>query len=392
MSNLIWYPGHDILLPDIVRAENSHVFDAAGRRYVDLESGVWCTSIGHGNARVLRAMTDQAAQIAHSGYCYSSAIVESAAREVLSLLGFEGGHCIFLCSGSEAVEFGVRFAQRVMPQPRLLTMTDSYFGAYGSATRRDDAGWYAYDWLGCVDCPDPSSATACAHWAAIPFEHIGGFLFEPGSSSGLVRFPPEQRIHDIVERVRHNGGLYLVNEVTTGIGRTGAWFGHDHYGIRPDIVALGKSIGNGYPVSVTVFAPGVLDRLHGESMPYAQSHQNDPVGAAVVREVIRTVRDDGLVARSAEIGRVLVSGLEAIRERTGAIREIRGRGLMLAVELRDDPENSRAIHVQRELVRRGFILARRTGTSVFRIDPPLTIERHDVSIFLTTFEKVLSDL
>jgi len=117
MSSLIWYPGHEITLPDIVRAENSYVFDAAGNRYVDLESGVWCTSIGHGNARVLRAMTDQAAQIAHSGYCYSSKIVERTAHEVLSLLGFEGGRCVFLCSGSEAIEFGVRLMQKATLQP-----------------------------------------------------------------------------------------------------------------------------------------------------------------------------------------------------------------------------------------------------------------------------------
>jgi acetylornithine aminotransferase len=391
MSSLIWYPGHELLLRDIVRAENGHLFDSAGNRYVDLESGVWCSTIGHGNPRVLHAMTDQAARIAHTGYCYSNQIVESAAQEVLSVLGFDGGRCVFLCSGSEAVEFGVRFAQKVASRPTLMTMADSYFGAYGSASRRDENEWFCFDWLGCVDCPDTDGGAAgCAHWAAIPFDRIGGFLFEPGSSSGLVRFPPRKRIRDIVERLRADGGLYLVNEVTTGVGRTGAWFGHNHYEIRPDIVALGKSIGNGYPVSVTAFAPGVIERLGGESLIYAQSHQNDPLGAAIAREVIRTVRDEKLVQRSAEMGHLLLNGLEAISERSGRIVAIRGRGLMVAVELVDDAKNALAIHVQRELVQRGFILARRFGTSVLRIDPPLTIERQDLEAFLTTLENVLS--
>jgi len=270
-------------------------------------------------------------------------------------------------------------------------MTDSYFGAYGSASRREDHDWYCYDWLACADCPEANGVAACAHWAAIPFERLGGFLFEPGSSSGFVRFPPRKRIHDIVERVRQDGGLCMVNEVTTGVGRTGAWFGHDHYDFRPDIVALGKSVGNGYPVSVTALAPGVIERLGGEPFLYAQSHQNDPLGAAILREVIRTVRDEKLVERSAEMGRVLMSGLEAICERTGTILTIRGRGLMVAVELQDDTEHARAIRVQRELVRLGYILARRMGTSVFRIDPPLTIERQDLTDFLATFEEVLSD-
>jgi acetylornithine aminotransferase len=122
-------------------------------------------------------------------------------------------------------------------------------------------------------------------------------LFEPGSSSGLVRFPPEKLIRGIVGAVRENDGFILVNEVTTGVGRTGRWFGYQHYGISPDVVALGKGIGNGYPVSVTACAPRVISRLGGRPIPYSQSHQNDPLGAAVAREVVRTVREEGLSSR-----------------------------------------------------------------------------------------------
>ena len=89
--------------------------------------------------------------------------------------------------------------------------------------------------------------------------------------------------------VKKDNGLVLVNEVTTGVGRTGNWFGFQHYGISPDIVALGKSIDNGYPVSVTVFAQEVMHRLAGAPLKYAQSHQNDPLGAAVAREVVQIV-------------------------------------------------------------------------------------------------------
>ena len=85
-----------------------------------------------------------------------------------------------------------------------------------------------------------------------------------------------------------------MNEVTTGVGRTGRWFGYQHYGLAPDIVAIGKGIGNGYPVSVTAFAPRAVDRLGGRPIKYAQSHQNDPLGAGVAREVIRVIREDGL--------------------------------------------------------------------------------------------------
>jgi acetylornithine aminotransferase len=392
MNHVVWYPGHELLLGDIIRAENCHLYDFQGKRYVDLESGVWCTSIGHGNPRILRAIAEQSARIAHTGFSYSNGIVEQAAREILSLLGFEGGRCVFLCSGSEAVEYGVRTAQSVVNRPLLMTMTDSYCGAYGSASRKQEDEWFCFDWTACAACPHAGECDErCEHWAAIPFDDIGGFLLEPGSSSGLVRFPPVKLIRNVVARVRENDGLVLVNEVTTGIGRTGLWFGYQHYGISPDVVALGKGIGSGYPVSVAAFAPGVMERLGGRPVKYAQSHQNDPLGAAVAREVVKVIKEEGLIERGKAIADTLLCGLEGISDRTGQVKEIRSRGLMVAIELRDGPGTPFTIQVHRELVRRGYVLGRRPGLAILRLDPSLTVDQGDIEGFLETFEAVLSD-
>lgn len=389
MTHLIWYPGHDFLLDDIVRAENCHLYDSNGKRYVDLESGVWCTSIGHGNPRILRVIAEQAVRISHAGFCYSSRVVEEASNEILSVLGFDDGMCVFLCSGSEAVEFGVRVAQSIIARPLLMTMTDSYFGAYGSASERQEDKWFCFDWMGCANCPDSDDCDErCEYWAAIPFDRIGGFLFEPGSSSGLVRFPPVKLIHRITEVIKENDGLTLVNEVTTGVGRTGMWFGHQHYGIRPDVVALGKGIGNGYPVSATAFAPGVIDRLGGRPILYAQSHQNDPLGAAVAREVVSTIREEGLIERARAISDVLLPGLEDIKSRSDPISDVRGRGLMVAIEIDDDTGASLTVRLHHELVRRGFIVGRRPGVNVLRLDPSLTVDAGDIEDFLEAFGKL----
>lgn len=390
MSRLLWYPGHELLLTDIVRAENSYLYDGNGKRYVDLESGVWCTSIGHGHPEVLRALTEQSGRIAHMGFNYSNAVVEEAAEEILSLLGFDGGMCVFLCSGSEAVEYGVRVAQMVGRRPLLMTMTDSYFGAYGSAKTRRGDEWFCFDWMGCPRCSSAEADESCEHWASTPFEKIGGFLFEPGSSWGFVRFPPKRLIGLIVDKVKESDGLVLVNEVTTGIGRTGEWFGFQHYGIAPDIVAMGKGIGNGYPISVTAFSPGVIERLGGVPVPYAQSHQNDALGAAVARRVVGVIREEGLIERSRDISALLMSGLVEIKSRTGKIEEVRGRGLMAAIDLADDAGGSFTARTHRELARRGFIAARRPGTNTLRLDPPLTIEERDIEEFLQTLEDVLT--
>ncbi len=391
MTSIIWYPGHDILLKDVARAEGCYLYDSSGKRYVDLESGVWCISIGHSDPRIVKVLGEQAARIAHNGFVYSSAIVEDAARDVLALIDFEGGNLVFLCSGSEAVEYGVRVTRMITDKPLLMTMADSYFGAYGSAWRRDKTEWFSFDWMACSGCPEGRVCDeTCRHWAAVPFGRIGGFLFEPGSSSGLVRFPPVKLIRSIVGEVHSTGGLVQVNEVTTGIGRTGRWFGYQHYDIAPDIVSMGKGVGNGYPVAVTAFQPGVIDRLGGKPVMYAQSHQNDPLGAAVAREVIRVIEEDGLVARSAEIGIPLVSGLEGIKARTGKIRAVRGRGLLVAIEMEDGPEEALTRLALRDLLDRGYVLARRSGFGILRVDPPLTIDLEDIEAFLDTFEQVLA--
>jgi len=392
MSRIAWYPGHELILQDIVRAENCRLFDAGGRSYLDLESGVWCTPLGHGHPAVLQAVVDQLTRVAHTGFNYTSPVVDDAARDLLPLIGFEDGRCVFLCSGSEAVEYGVRAAASVSDRPLFLTMADSYFGAYGSASTRETDKWHIFDWTACGECPDKTGCgEECPYWSSIPFQRIGGFLLEPGSSSGLVRFPPEKLVQAIVTTVRENGGLVLVNEVTTGIGRTGRWFGFQHYGITPDVVALGKGVGNGYPVSVTLFGPEMTNRLGDMSIAYAQSHQNDPLGAAAARAVIQTVENEGLIERSRTLSSLLIEGLEAIGSASRRVRAVRGRGLMAAVDLEDGPDRAFAVRAHRRLVDQGFLVGLRPGLSVLRIDPSLTIDPEDLTAFLSALEEVLND-
>ncbi len=391
MSKLIWNPGHELLLDEIVRAENCYLYDKSGKRYVDLESGVWCTSIGHGNRRILSVMNEQYGKISHTGFCYSSETSESAAGEMLALVGMEGGRCIFLCSGSEAVEFGVRLARSTLDRPKLMTLHDSYFGAYGSAHRRADDEWYTFDWTRCANCPAATECnSACPHLAEIPFSEIGGFLFEPGSSSGFVRFPPEKLIAAIAMEIRAADGFLLVNEVTTGIGRTGKWFGYQHYNLEPDMVAMGKGVGNGYPVALTAMSPRLIERLGDRPVLYMQSHQNDPMGAAIAREVVRQIEEERLVDRAAELGEFLAAGLRAIESRVDSVGEVRARGLMAAIDLVDDDQASFTMKTHRELVRRGFIVVKRPGRNVLRLDPALTIEKDDLRQFLITFEDVVT--
>ncbi len=388
MENIIWSTGHRLILNDIVKARNCELSDAAGNRYIDMESGVWCTSVGHCNPRINSVMISQLKRITHTGFNYCNPVLETAAGKVLETTGFPGGKCEFLCSGSEAVEYCIRAAKAIRPDAMMLTFSDSYFGAYGEAARQDSKEWYRYNRYDCT-CNSGGEGCRgdCEEFSKIPFDRIGIFVFEPGSSSGLVRFPSTKLIRRIAEKIRENNGLIIINEVTTGAGRTGKWFGFQHYDLEPDMIATGKGIGNGYPVSVAAISERAARLLEKSHFHYSQSHQNDPLGATVVNEVIGTINDEKLVERSRSLGEKLMTSLENMIKPGSILKEIRGRGLMIAIEFTRD-----AGQVQEELVRRGFIVAKRSAHEVLRIDPALTIKEKDIDQFLVSLDEIIKNL
>jgi len=385
MENIIWSIGHKLELTDIVKADNCHLYDSKGNKYIDLESGVWCTSVGHCNPRVNAVIQSQINKIIHSGFCYANPVIEKTARKILEITKLNEGKCEFICSGSEAVEYSMRVAKTITDKPLTLTFSDSYFGAYGEASKRDNEKWHLYNWLDCSCNTNEDGCTGeCKEFNSIPFDRIGIFLFEPGSSSGLVRFPSDKLINKIINRIRSNNGIIIINEITTGIGRTGKWFGFQHYDIDPDIVAIGKGVGNGYPISITAISKNIALQLEKKPYLYSQSHQNDPLGALIANEVIDTIKDENLLGRSVRLGNKITSRLNDIKAAGSIIKAIRGRGLMIAIEL-----SGQAELVCKELLSQGFILVKRAGVEVLRMDPALTIEEKDLDSFLTVFEKII---
>lgn len=388
MNSLLNITGHETRIPDIVRGEGAYVVDANGKTWLDLESGVWCLPLGHCHPRINAALIEQAGAMAHAGFCYSNGVVEAAARDVLSVVDFPDGQCLFLCSGSEVIELAGQIIRHLTGRTTTLCLHDAYFGSFGSTQNRS-SGWYEFDWRECETCPHRNDCQpACDRLTSIPAD-ISAFAFEPGSSSGFVRFPPESLVRNLVDAVRQRGGLILANEVTTGIGRTGAWFGHQHYSLSPDLICIGKGLGNGYPVSTLAINRETAGKLEaGTSGPfrYMQSHQNDPLGAAVARAVITELSDSQLVVRAAKLGEKLLNELRSI-ESSEHVVEVRGRGLMYAVEFTGKAVGDQ---VYDQLLDQGFIVCNRGG--LFRIDPPLVIKESEFSAFVRVFHSVLEAL
>lgn len=380
MKNVLQCIGYDLLYPNIIKAENCTLYDEHGETYLDLESGIWCTSVGHSNPGISRVIKEQSEKIMHTGYCYANPVIQKTSEKLLEITGIGEGKCLYLCSGSEAVELSGSIARAVSDKPCLLTLKDSYLSAFGSAGKKEAEDWILLDWQKGESLEQ------------IPFEKIAAFIFEPGSSSGLVHFPPEELINEIVTKVRAHKGLIIANEVTTGIGRTGEWFGYNHYNIIPDITAIGKGLGNGYPVSTVALSQHVARQVDSKGFHYSQSHQNDPLGAAVAHEVISIIEKDNLLAECRKKGEKLKEGLNKIKENFGIIKEVRGRGLMLAIEFEQNSSVSYAHKINSELIKEKILLLKRPGLEIFRLNPALTIENPDIETFLSTFEAIISRL
>ena len=375
---------HDIVKTDFERGRNCQLYDAAGRRYVDFESGCWSAVLGYCHPRINAVMAAQIGNVMHLGTRYPNALVEDAAISILDITALGDGKCVLLSSGSEAVEFGVQAARRISQRPWLLTFSNSYLAAYGSGGARRAEEWRTLD-PRAGDGLDPSAVLE-----GIPFERIGGFVFEPGGSgSAEVRFPSGPLVREIARRVQQAGGLVVANEITTGLGRTGRWFGFQHYDIQPDIVALGKGLGNGYPVSAVAMRPEIASALEASGLHYAQSHQNDPLGAAVAREVIAILQEERWVERGAELGAFFLGELQRLGQKHSAVKEVRGRGLLLGLEFRSGATVISAT-VFRALLDRGFLVACGTAANYLRFDPSLTMEKDDVIDLVRALDEILT--
>ena len=378
MKNILHLSGHSILYDDIIRADNCILYDSKGNDYLDMESGVWCSTVGHCNPCMIKPLNEQASDIIHTGFCYINPILDKACEKILKITGLKNGKSLFLCSGSEVVDLAIRISKHITGRKLILTMADSYLSALGYFDNKDN--WILLDWLNNESIEK------------ISFEQIAAFVFEPGSSSGMVRFPPKDLIKQIVRKTKDNDGIVICNEVTTGIGRTGQWFGYNHYDITPDIAALGKGLGNGYPVSCLACSEETAKNINYETFFYSQSHQNDPLGAFIANEVIDIIEKENLIHAGNKKGERIISELKSLEGKYGIIKEIRGRGLMIAVDFISKNETSVAKLVNDKLKEKRIILVHRRNSETFRIDPCLTIRDEDIERFIKSFDYAVNEV
>jgi len=373
----------EIFNASIAECCNCYVVDNNGKRYTDFESGVWCASLGHGNKDVNQAIINQLNKVSHAGVRYTTEIVDEAAEMVLDLLGFDDGKCVFLSSGSEAVEFSVQAVRKITTRPYFLCLKNSFLSSYGTSADKNSDSWISVDLSECGDDVD-------AFIEDIPFDQIGAFVFEAGCVLRAESSHSKELIKSIGCKVKQNGGIIIINEVTAGIGRTGKWFGFEHFEITPDIVVCGKGIGNGYPVSVIAISKNIAGQIEQSGLKYCQSHQNDPLGCAVIKEVIYTIKRQDLIRKSAEIGVILECALKSLSDRHSCIKAVRGTGLMFVLEF-NQVENFDLEKVHKKLFDAGFIVGIKLADNLFIIFPPMTIEQDMIECMVNALDEILKN-
>jgi 4-aminobutyrate aminotransferase-like enzyme len=398
----------------IVRGEGAYLFDADGRRYVDMYNNVPC--VGHANPHVVEAMTRQQGTLnVHSRYLHEGVV--AFAERLAAMHGPAIESVVFSCSGTEANEVALRMA-RFATGKRGIVFTDATYHGNSdlvSQLTRVGAGHPPNPELRAIPFPqtyrplvtDLTEAELADAYldrlrAAIEsLEHDGGGLAalivcSIFANEGLPNVPAGFMAR-AAEMVRVAGGLVIADEVQAGYGRTGRWWGYEITGFTPDIVVTGKPMGNGLPLAATAASRPLVEGFRARTR-YFNTFASSPLQAAVGRAVLDVIEREGLVANVAAVGGALKQALAERAPRWDAIGDVRGHGLFIGVEMVKDrdtktPDAATAADVSNRLKDKGFLTAPAGAFgNVVKIRPPLVFSQADADAFLEAFDATVAEL
>jgi 4-aminobutyrate aminotransferase/(S)-3-amino-2-methylpropionate transaminase len=358
------------------RGAGANLYDVDGNRFVDLVGGFGAAVLGYADPELARVAARQSKTLLHALGDVAPAALKVELLEALErVLPGALGCAILSSSGSDAVESALKTALRVTGRPGVVAFEGAYHGlGFGALAATHRPHFRA-----------PFAAALSPHVRFVPFGdagaareaalslRAGAILVEPIQGRGGLRIAPPGFLGELRRIADETGALLVFDEVYTGLGRTGEWLACEHDGVLPDVVALGKALGGGFPISACAGRPDVM-RAWGASTGEAihtSTHLGNPLGCAVALRVLERLERDGLVKRARELGAEALARLERGAGAATGVVEVRGRGLLLGVEL-DSP--ARAARVARGALDSGWIVLREGDDGrVLSLTPPLTI-------------------
>ena len=383
------YGAHNYHPLDVVieRAEGVWVYDVEGKRYLDCLAAYSAVNQGHCHPKLLQTLAEQARKVTLTSRAFRNAQLPLLYKDLHSLTGMDMS--LPMNSGAEAVETAIKaarkwgYTKKGIPeeQAEIIVCENNFHGrtigivSFSTEEQyRNGFGPFAPGFRAI-----PFGDAAALRAAITP--NTCGFLFEPIQGEAGIRIPRDGFLREAAEICREHRILLMADEIQTGLGRTGKLFACDHESIRPDVLIIGKALAGGfYPISAVLASKEIL----GVFQPgdHGSTFGGNPLACALARTALRILIGEKLVERSAELGAYFLAKLRALRN--PAIREIRGRGLWIAIELNADARP------YCEALKEQGILCKETHSRIIRIAPPLVITRDEIDWACERFADVLA--
>lgn len=395
----------------LVKGEGVWLYDADGKRYLDAYNNV--ASIGHCHPKVVEALYEQAKVLnTHTRYLHEGIL--DYAEKLLATFPPELDQVMFTCTGSEANDLALRIARQYTGGTGLIVTQLAYHGVtdqIAAASPSLGAGVPVGDFVRTVRAPDAYRLGAenvaqifadDVRAAIADLRRCGikpaALLLDGIFASDGVLSDPAGFLQQAVAVAREEGLLYIADEVQSGFGRTGShMWGYQRHGVQPDIVTMGKPMGNGQPIAGAVFRGEVLDAF-GRTARYFNTFGGNPVSCAAANAVLDVIQGEGLMANCAAVGDYFKAGLQGLAERYPLIGDVRGAGLFVGVELVTDraskaPATEATARVVNGMRERGVLISSAgPAANILKIRPQLIFQREHADLFVQTLEAVLKSL
>ncbi|MFL5187242.1 MAG: ornithine--oxo-acid transaminase, partial [Microvirga sp.] len=366
-------------LPVVLReAKGVWATDTEGRRYLDMMSAYSAVSLGHGHPRILKAMMEQASKLAVTSRAYHTELLGPFLERLVQITGLD--MALPMNTGAEAVETAIKAARRwgyakkkiAQDQAEIIVANNNFHGRTTTIVGFSSDESYREGF-------GPFSGG----FKLVPFGDAGAVeqaitgntcavLIEPIQGEAGIVVPPEGYLRDLRAICDRRNVLLILDEVQSGLGRTGLWFAHQHEGIKPDGLILGKALGGGvYPVSAFVGTHEVMSVFNPGS--HGSTFGGNALAARIGLEALAVIEEEHLVERSAEMGGYLQDRLRAMR--SNIVKDVRGRGLWVGVEVDANVVSARTIC---DALLQNGVLSKDTHGTVLRFAPPLTITRDEI--------------
>jgi acetylornithine/N-succinyldiaminopimelate aminotransferase len=379
----------------LTRGEGVELYDAEGARYLDMTSGIAVCALGHAHPALARTLAEQAGQLLHTSNLYYN---EQQILAAAALVERSFADRVFFCnSGGEANEAALKLARRYQSvvagaaERTLLVATHGSFhgrtfatlAVTGQEKYRTNFGPLVEPVM-LVPFGDLEAARK-----VLSERRACAFLVEPIQAEGGIVVPPAGYLPGLREICDQTGTVLIFDEVQTGIGRTGRWFGHEWEGVTPDVMTLAKALGGGVPVGAMVCTESAargLTYIEGDAVPHASTFGGNPLACAAARCVLETIESEGLLDSCVQVGEHLQRGLEKVAERhPDRCGEPRGRGL-----LRGLPLKAGAVQVVSRCRERGVLMSI-AGANVLRFAPALTVRAGHIDEALAVVEEAVAE-